>query len=138
MDEARVDDATRAEVPIWAVETLVANAIDVLLFVSYFRCIIKIHSTYLVTSITDSIVTRVTARSKQSLRNSLESSILDCGSEAVLWVVTMLVVNMARNAEIIILARSAGNEVLLGEFLDAGITGTCCIVLLLGSNKSSL
>lgn len=95
-------------------------------------------STYLITSITDSIVTGITARSKQSLSNPLDSSILNCGSKAMLWVVTMLIDKMARNAEIIVLASSAGNEFLLGEFLDAGVTGTGWIILLLGSNQSSL
>ena len=70
----------------------------------------------LVTSITDSVVARIAARSEEGLSNRLESSIFDCWSEAVLWVMSMLVVNMARDAEIIVLARSAGNEALLGEF----------------------
>jgi hypothetical protein len=63
-------------------------------------------------------VTRVTARSKKSLSNRLKVSIFDCWSEAVLWVMTMLVVNVARNAEIIVLARSAGHKALLGEFCE--------------------
>jgi hypothetical protein len=47
VNEARVDNTTGAEIPIWAVEALVANAIDVL-----------------VTTITDSVMTRVAAGSK--------------------------------------------------------------------------
>jgi hypothetical protein len=37
VDEAGVDDATCAEVPVWAVEALVTNTIDVLLLISYCR-----------------------------------------------------------------------------------------------------
>jgi len=47
MDEAGVDNATRAEVPVWAVEALVTNTVDIF-----------------VTSIADSVVARVSARSK--------------------------------------------------------------------------
>ena len=35
MDEAGIDNASRAEIPVWAVEALVTNTIDVLFFVSY-------------------------------------------------------------------------------------------------------
>jgi len=50
------------------------------------------------------------------LSNRLEVGIFDCGSEAVLWVVAVLVVNEAGNAEVKVLASSAGNEALLCEF----------------------
>ena len=36
MDEARIDNATRTVVPIWAVEALMANAIDVLNLLAAF------------------------------------------------------------------------------------------------------
>ena len=99
MDEAGVDNATRAEVPVWAVEALVTNTVDIL-----------------VTSIADSVVSRVSARSKQGLSNGLKGGIFDCRSEAVLWVVAVFVFNEAGNAEIKVLASSAGNEALLWEF----------------------
>jgi hypothetical protein len=52
------------------------------------------------------------------LRHRLKSGILNSWSEAVLWVVAMLVVDMARDAKIIVLARSAGNKVLFGKFYE--------------------
>jgi hypothetical protein len=43
-------------------------------------------------------VTRVAARSKKSLSNRLKIGIFDSWGETMLWVVAMLVFNMARNA----------------------------------------
>jgi hypothetical protein len=99
MDETGVDNANWAEVPIWAVEALVTNSIYVL-----------------VTSITDSVVARVATRSKQSLGNRLKNGIFNSWSETMFGVVAMLVVNVARNAQIIIVTSSASNEALLGKF----------------------
>jgi hypothetical protein len=61
-------------------------------------------------------VTGVTAGSEESLRNGIELRFFDCGDEGMTWVMTMLLCPMARKAEIIVLASSAGDEVLLGEF----------------------
>jgi hypothetical protein len=72
--------------------------------------------TYLVTSITDSIVANVTARSEQSLRDEIKLGLLNSRLESMLGVVAMLHANMARNAEIIVGARSASDKVLLRQF----------------------
>ena len=70
----------------------------------------------LVTSITDSVVASVTTRSKQSLSDRLENGIFNRWSKAVPGVVAMLVVNVAGNAEIIIVTSSASNEAPFGKF----------------------
>ncbi len=72
--------------------------------------------TYLVTSITDSIVANVTARSEQSLRDEIKLGLLNSRLESMLGVVAMLHANMARNAKIIVGARSASDKVLLRQF----------------------
>jgi hypothetical protein len=64
-------------------------------------------------------VSSVASRSKESVRNDIERSIFHCSGEGMFWVMAMLLGTMARNAEIIILAGCAGNEVLLGKFLNA-------------------
>jgi hypothetical protein len=87
VDEASVGNAGRAEVPIWAVETLMADAKDVL-----------------VTPITDSIVPNVAARSKQSLRHHIKVRVFNCRNESVLGVVAMLHCDVARDAKIVVLA----------------------------------
>jgi hypothetical protein len=99
VNEASIDDASRAVVPIWAVEALVANSVDVF-----------------VTSITDCIVAGVASRAKESLRDQVEVSIFDSRDESVLGVMAVLLSSVARNAEVVVLARCAGNEVLLREF----------------------
>jgi hypothetical protein len=116
MDEAGVDNAARAKVPVGAVEALVANAVDVLVFVSCFPYKRMKDSAYLVASITDGIVTRVSTRSKQSLSNRVENGIFDCWRKPVLWVMAVFVANVAGNAKIIILTGSASNKSLLGKF----------------------
>lgn len=86
------------------------------LLLDYFPGKIKAESTHLVTSITDGVVTNVAAWSKQGLSNQIKLCTFNCRGESMHWVVTVIVPNMARNAEVIVLARHAGNEVLLGEF----------------------
>jgi hypothetical protein len=87
VDEAGIWLASGAEVPIWAVKALVADAIDVL-----------------ITSITDSIVSNVAARSKQSLGNDVEVGVLNSWLESVLWVVAVLHTDVARDAQIVVWA----------------------------------
>ena len=72
--------------------------------------------TYLITSITDSVVTNVTAWSEQSLSDEVKLRILNSRLECMLGVVTMLHANMAGDAEIKVWAAGAGDKVLLGEF----------------------
>ena len=58
----------------------------------------------------------VAAWSQQSLGDEVKLGLLDSRFESMLGVVAMLHADMASNAEIIVGARSAGDEVLLGEF----------------------
>lgn len=106
VDEASVGLASRAEVPVWAVEALMANTVDVL-----------------VTTITDGIVSNITARGKKSLGNDVELGVLDSWLESVLGVVAMLHTDMASDAKVVVGACSAGNEVLLGKLLNARVAG---------------
>jgi hypothetical protein len=74
------------------------------------------YTTYLITSVADSVVTNVTAWSEQSLGDEVKLRVLHSGLECMLGVVTMLHANMARDAEIKVGAAGAGDKVLLGEF----------------------
>jgi hypothetical protein len=107
MDEASIDVAGWAEVPVWAIKALVTNTVDVL-----------------VASIANGIMSNVTARSEKCLSNDIEMSILNSWLECMLGVVAMLHTNVARNAEVVVRAWSASNEVLLSEFLNARVTST--------------
>jgi hypothetical protein len=78
----------------------------------------------LVTAIADSIVANVAAWCQESLCNNIKVGILDGRLKGVLWVVTMLVSDMACNAQIVVWARSASNEVLLSKLLNARIAST--------------
>lgn len=98
VDEASVGLASRAKVPIWAVEALMANTVNVL-----------------VTTITDGVVSNITARGKKSLGNNIELGVLDGWLESVLGVVAMLHTDMATDAKVVVRACSAGNEVLLSK-----------------------
>jgi hypothetical protein len=117
VDEVGIGDARCTEVPIRAVEALVTDTIDVL-----FVCLAMIpqevgeYTTYLITPITDSVVTNVTAWSEQSLSDEVKLRILNSRLECMLGVVTMLHANMASDAEIKVGAAGAGDKVLLGEF----------------------
>ena len=110
----------------------------------------------LVAPIADSVVARISARSEQGLSNRLKGGIFDCRSEAVLRVVAMLIVNEACNAEVKVLASSAGNKALVCKFcvkisrriepsagsvftLDTRVASTGrCDNILLGGNESGL
>jgi hypothetical protein len=104
VDEVSIGNARCAEVPVRAVKALVTNTVNVL-----------------ITSITDSIVANVTTRSEQSLGDEIKLGLLNSRFECMLGVVAMLHANVARDAEIKVGARSAGDEVLLGKFLNARI-----------------
>lgn len=54
----------------------------------------------LVTTITDGIVTNVTARSKESSRNHIEACILNSSLKGVIRVMTVIVANVAWDAKI--------------------------------------
>jgi hypothetical protein len=99
VDKARVCNASCAKIPVWAIEALVTDTIDVL-----------------VTSIANSVVASVAAWSKQSLGNKIKLGILNSRSECMLGVVAMLQAHMARNTEIIVITGSASDEVLFCKF----------------------
>lgn len=69
----------------------------------------------LVAPITDGVVTSVSAWAKKSLSDQVKSGILNSWLKSMLGVVSMLQANMACNAQVVVWARSASNEVLLGE-----------------------
>jgi hypothetical protein len=101
VDKAGVDETFRAVVPVWTVHALVANTIDVL-----------------VTPVTDSTVAYVAARRKQGVGYDVELRALDCRSEGVLWIVAVLQGDVTGDAEVVVLAGSAGDEVLVGPFCN--------------------
>jgi hypothetical protein len=100
---ARVDDVStlqtlRAVVPIWAVQTLVADTID-----------------ELVTSITHCGVACVPARVAQRIGQGRKRCLGGSSLESMPWVVAVLVHSVALQAQIVVFAYVAGNKFLLGE-----------------------
>jgi hypothetical protein len=85
VDECSIWLACRAEVPIRAIKTLVANTVDIL-----------------VTSITDGVVASVTTRSEKSMGDHVEWGILNSSLEGMLGVVTVLLSNVAWDAKVIV------------------------------------
>jgi hypothetical protein len=121
MNETGIGNASRAEIPIWAIETFVTNTIDIL-----------------VTPITNSIVSSVTARSEEGLRNHVKIDILNGRSKSVLGVVAMFQTNVAWDAQIVIITGSASDEILFGQFLNARVAGAGSNIDLGLFNESSL
>lgn len=107
MSGASILDAVLAEIPIGAIETLVAHAIDLL-----------------VTSITDGIVAHVAARSEQSLCSKGKYCLLSRWVKAVSGMMAMLVAGMAVNAKVKVLARVASDKITLGQHYYAAVAGT--------------
>ena len=99
VDEVGILEASSTEIPIRAVQALVANTVDIL-----------------VTSIADGIVTNISARSKESLGNHVEVCLFNGWLECMLRMVTMLHADVASDTQIIVGTSGAGNEVLLSEF----------------------
>lgn len=99
VDEVGVLEASSTEVPVRAVQALVANTVDIF-----------------VTSIADGIVANISARSEESLGNQLEVCLFNGWLECMLRMVTMFHTDVAGDAEIIVGTSGAGNEVLLSEF----------------------
>jgi len=58
----------------------------------------------------------VASWSKQVLSRHTKVGILNCGSEGMLRVVTMLIGNMAVNAQVVIITRCASDKVLDRQF----------------------
>lgn len=102
VDEAGIDNAGRAIVPVGAVEALVTDTKDVL-----------------VTTITDGMVARVAAWLEKSLGKRIQGHIFNSRSKGMLWVVAMLKTHVTRNAEIKIITGSASDKAFLGKLLNA-------------------
>jgi hypothetical protein len=64
------------------------------------------------------VVANITTWSKENLGNLVEVGILNSWCESMLWMVTMLGLNVAANAKVVISTASAGNKILLGKFCD--------------------
>jgi hypothetical protein len=84
----------------------------------------------LVAAIADGVVTDVPARIAQEIRQGGQDSLGCGGLEGVTRVVTMLVANMACEAEVVVFARNTGNEFLFGEDLDAAVAGAGWLLLI--------
>jgi len=123
VNEAGVCNASRAVVPIWAVEALVADTIDVL-----------------VTTIADGIMGGVAARSKESLSQQAMVGFFGNEAEGMLRVMAVFHLYMALDAKVVIITSSASDKVILSQLRNAGIAGTgrYSNLLLFWSNKSSL
>jgi len=100
--ERGVCNTSGAVVPVWAVEALVANAVD-----------------GLVTAIADGVVANVTAWSQSSLLVHAEADVVSSRGEAVSRVVTVLVLTVARNAQVKVLTSLARDELVLRKDIDA-------------------
>jgi hypothetical protein len=126
VDELRIGNAILAIIPVWAIKTLMTDTIDVL-----------------VTAVADSLVRDIAARIKKSLRKRLQNGLCNSWCECMLWIVTMLGLLMAWNAEIEVLTVDAGNEVGLRVFLNARVASSregisSNLLWLVNLNKSGL
>lgn len=99
VDELRVGNAGLAVVPVWAVEALVANTVDVL-----------------VTAITDSLVRNIASRVEKCLGEGLQFGVCRRWCKRMLWVVAMLNLVVAWDAEIKVITVHASDETVLWVF----------------------
>jgi hypothetical protein len=90
-------DALGAVIPVWAVQALVAHTVD-----------------ELIAAIADSRVAYIATGIAKELGNGWKSSVFDSGLEGVSGMMTVLVLDMAFHAEIVVIAGHASNELLLG------------------------
>jgi hypothetical protein len=91
-------DALGTEVPVRAVQTLVADTVDELL-----------------TSIADSGVSYITTSIAEKVGQSRHACVGSGGLESMTGVMTVLVVNMALQAQVVVLARCASNKLCLTQ-----------------------
>lgn len=98
VDELGALDALGAEVPVGAVQALVAHAVDELL-----------------ATIADSGVADVSASIAKEVSKSRHRGVLSGSLEDMTGVVAMLVVDVALHAKIVVVACGAGNELALVE-----------------------
>jgi hypothetical protein len=101
VDELGIWNAGLAVVPVWAVKALVTNAVDVL-----------------VTTIADGLVRDIASRVEKCLGEGWQGGAFHCGCKRMLWVVAMLHLVVAWNAEIKVLTVNASNEAILWVFWD--------------------
>ena len=94
----RTFDAFRAEVPVRAIQALMAYSVDELL-----------------ATITDGGVAHIPASVAKEVCQCRKSCVRGRSLESVARVVTMLVANVAFHAEIVVVTGSAGNKFLLGH-----------------------
>lgn len=99
VDVLRTGNASSAVVPVGAVETLVANTIYVF-----------------VTTVANSLVSNVAASFKKCLRKWFQSGTLNSWCKSMLWVVAVLMLLVAWNAEIKVLTVRAGDKAVLWVF----------------------
>lgn len=106
VDEWSAPEASAAVVPVWAVEALVTNTED-----------------GLVTAIAHGLMSDVAAWLEHSCYTIVHTGTqaLSGWRESMLWVVTMLVGDMALNAEIEIWTVAAGNEAVLSSLNQARV-----------------
>jgi hypothetical protein len=104
MDELGVLDALRAEIPVWAVETLVTNTVDEFL-----------------ASITHGRVANMPAGVAEITGQDVKGRVAGRCLEDMARMMTMFVGCMAIHAQIIVVAVSAGDEFFLRKDLDTAI-----------------
>ena len=117
VDEAGIDNACRAIVPVGTVEALVTDTKDVLLALVWHSQRDQAFA-YLVTTITDGVVARVAAWLEKSLGKRIQGHIFNSRSKGMLWVVAMLKTHVTRNAEIKIITGSASDKAFLGKLCE--------------------
>lgn len=108
VNERSTLEASTAVVPIWAVEALVADT-----------------ENEIVTAIADGLMSDVAAWLEHFCHTILHTGRqgLSGWSEGVLWVVTVLIGNMALNAEIKVWAVIAGNEAVFSSLDETRVAG---------------
>jgi hypothetical protein len=124
VDELGVLDAVRAVVPVWAVQALVANAID-----------------ELVAAVADGRVADVPTSIAKEVSQGGEGVLFLDSLELMARVMAVLVADVAVHAQIVIVARLAGDKFILWEDFDAAIAGAgwvfvlCNRLLLIGEGS---
>jgi hypothetical protein len=106
---ARVDElcvlyAIGAVVPVWAIQALVAHTVD-----------------ELVAAITYGRVAHIPARVAEEVSESGHDSLCGGSLEGVARMVTMLIIDMALHAQIVVITIDAGNEFLLWKDPDTAV-----------------
>ena len=101
VDERGIVNTSGAVIPIWTVEALVADTIDVL-----------------VTAVTYGMMACVPAWLEKRLCQWIQCDALNSRCESMLWVVTVLETNVARNAKIKIVTSGASDKAFLRKLYE--------------------